>query len=206
MAEAHTADEDSLIYLGSACARDSFFSGSSFQVFMWDFFLGPGRHWLVGLWVGGCIFGTERKRGVEGVSEGARQLVRNQIFDCAVIRPASASRCKVGLLVFHWLLLSVACVTGWKCASLLGGFPRANVWEENACKKYKIMVKNTISESKLFQPGALLSLGGSPPYTPTPQLSSHSMLEFALMSYHWSPLPVPLPVYLRGFPLICISA
>lgn len=55
-------------------------------------------------------------QGREAISVGADRRP-------AVIGPASASRCKVGLLVFHWLLLSVACVTGWKYASFLGGFP-----------------------------------------------------------------------------------
>lgn len=41
--------------------------------------------------------------------------------DCrlAIIGPASASRCKVGLLVFQWLLPSVAPLDSWRNASFL---------------------------------------------------------------------------------------
>lgn len=60
---------------------------------------------------------------MEGDVKGREAISVEPDRRLAVIGPASASRCKVGLLVFHWLLPSVACVKSWKNASLLGDSP-----------------------------------------------------------------------------------
>lgn len=107
---------------GSVCPRFPLFWVEFSSIYVG--FLFRARKALVG-WSVGRSVGGGWAFGMEGDVKGRGAISVEPDRRLAVIGPASASRCKVGLLVFHWLLPSFACVRSWKNASLLGDLPPA---------------------------------------------------------------------------------